>query len=179
MFPIAAADRQAPGRKLHCIRQVSDGDVIDLLLKRGSDRYERVPTSLAGIEIVPARADPSASLALPAPVGMFLCFAHTRHQLAAADRERVAAAICSETAQQFVRSAVAQIKSFFGAPSVNPFIWKERQSLDLSELIHLLGMVNRTDELSLLPVLSDKKTFHPYGFGVFAIWLRPLPTNVQ
>jgi hypothetical protein len=104
--------------------------VIDLLLKRGSDRYERVPASLVGLEIVPARADPRASLALPAPVGMFLCFAHTRHQLAAADRERVAAAICSETAQQFVRSAVAQIKSFFGAPSVNPFIWKERQSLD-------------------------------------------------
>jgi hypothetical protein len=50
---------------------------------------------------------------------------------------------------------------------------------DLSELIHLIGMVNRTDELPLLPVLSNKKTLHPHGFGVFAIWLRPLPTNVQ
>src|SRR3954449_12288613 len=43
--------------------------------------------------------------------------------------------------------------------------------MDLSGLVQQLGMVNRTDELSVLPVLSDKETFHPHGSGVFAIWL--------
>jgi hypothetical protein len=50
---------------------------------------------------------------------------------------------------------------------------------DLSGLVQQLGMVNRTDELSLLPVLSDKETLQQHGSGVFAILLQPLSANLQ
>jgi hypothetical protein len=41
---------------------------------------------------------------------MLLRFSQPRHQSAAVGRERVAAALGAEAAQQFVRSAPAQIK---------------------------------------------------------------------
>jgi hypothetical protein len=128
MFPVPAVDRQASGRQLNRIRQASDGEVIDLLWERGSHRYQRAP--LAGTKNLNTCADLIAALALSAPVGTFLRFPPARHQLAAADRKRVAAAICSETAQQFVCSAAAQVKSFHDAPPIDVLVGQEGQSFE-------------------------------------------------
>jgi hypothetical protein len=49
---------------------------------------------------------------------------------------------------------------------------------DLSGLVQQLGMVKRTDELSRLPVLSDKETLHQHGPGVFAILLQRLSAHL-
>ena len=58
-------------------------------------------------DAIPYRLPP---LAFPAPIGVFLRFPQPRYQRAAADGKRVAAALGSEAAQQFVRGAPAQIE---------------------------------------------------------------------
>src|SRR5664279_5035763 len=108
MLHALAANKETARRKLNGFGQSDDSGLMDLLLECGSCCDQRAPG--AGTQFLDARPDLYAALAFPAPIGVSLQFAQTRHQFAAADGKRVAVTLGAEAAQRFVRGAPAQIK---------------------------------------------------------------------